>query len=210
MTHRIRPNTGITTRALLGVAVIGTLLLAGCTSSGGGPTPSPTSSATAGGPSADPSPSASGVDAPESEEDAVTAAEAVIERYIALSDLIASEGGQEADRITEVAIEPALSGALESAKAIADNKYVVTGESEFAPESSYATDIESTGTTIPFGSVTVTGCFDTSNRPIKNADGSDAPQPPNLSSPREVNVVYVPEQKAWFVRTFLKTSDDPC
>jgi hypothetical protein len=192
---------------LIGAALVGVLALAGCTPDAAGPTSSP--SATTATPTPTPTPTDAGAPVPQSEEEAVEAAKATVTKFISLSNAVAVEKGQNPERLSAVAIDPSLREQLDSAKAIADNGYVITGESTLEVQTSYASDLTDAGTTVPFGSVTIQGCYDSSDRAVKTADGADAPQPASLRTIREINVIYSTADSAWFVRTFTKV-DSTC
>lgn len=192
---------------LIGAALVGILALTGCTPDT--PTPTNSPSAPTSTPTPTPTPSETSAPAPQSEDEAVEAAQATVEQFIELSNTVAIEGGQNPDRLAVVAANPALQEQLTSASAIADNGYVITGESTLEVQNSYAGDLTDAETTVPFGSVTIQGCYDSTDRTVRTADGADAPQPPDLRTIRDVNVIYSAADSAWFVRTFIKV-DSTC
>lgn len=193
---------------LISAALVGTLALAGCTPDAPTPTNSPSATSTPT-PTATPTPTESSAPAPQSEDEAIEGAQAAAERFIELSNSVAIDGGRNPERMTAVAVNPALQEQLDSAKAITDNGYVITGENTLEPQTSYASDLTDAEALIPFGSVTIQGCYDSSGRTVKTANGADAPQPPDLRTIREVNLVYSTADSAWFVRTFIK-ADSTC
>jgi len=206
MTTHNRQHTTRNTRAALLVAsvITGALLLTGCTPDK--PAPSHTATATK---TATPTPTPTSVAAPKSEDEAVTAASKTVQEFIDISNKVSLEGGKDPDRMSAVAIDPALAGQIQSANAIAQNGYVITGGNALTVLSGYAGDLTQGADTIKFGSVNLEGCFDSSGRTVKTKDGQTAPQPPNPKTKREINVIYSPSDDRWMVRTFIK-SDTTC
>lgn len=184
-----------TKRALTAVAGIAAALalLAGCTPE---PTITPKPTTTQ---SATPSPTATSAGAPETEGDAIEAAEATVTAYNETIDEIAISGWTNTDLLQEVAIGLAYSQTLPGFEQLKSEGRTQTGTATLEIlDSSIAPDVNGQ----EFGTVSVRSCFDPSTREQKLADGSPAPLPDPVRSIKEASVSYFPEQGKWLVTDF--------
>ena len=176
-------------------AVVGAILLAGCASAaedGAETSSEPAASAT---PSAAPA-----LDAPpESEEHALASAEAKLTEYFVVLNTILGEGGASPERINDVAVSPQAEEFISGAKNVSDNNMVITGEATSTVTASSVADGVEADTSVPFGAVTITTCFDGSPRTMSFPDGSPAPTPMNPRTLSTFTVNYLPTLGDWFV-----------
>lgn len=205
MTPKTREANRLARRALLVVTgvVAGSLLLAGCV---GAPTDDPTPSST---PSASatrtPTPTDTTAAAPRSDSEATSAAEAKLIQFVDLLNAILSEKGVSPERIDAVSVPPASTSVRETAKAIADQGYVITGGNTITVTDAYSGDLTVGGTTVPFGTVTLTTCYDSSTRTVNLPSGEAAPQPPDPRTVTTATVVYSPNDQSWLVSSLEDT-----
>ncbi len=185
-------------------ALVGLVALTGCTAGNPGSSPTPTATADASTPTPTPAPTRAPTSAPQSAEEATRAAEAALDEFMSVSNAVTADGGKDSDRLAAVAITPAQEEQVKSAKEIAANGYVSTGSSVLEVQSSDARDLTDGATAVPFGSVNIKACYDSSGRKMKKPDGSDAPLPTDSRTLRDVQVVYVTAESSWFVRVFTK------
>lgn len=197
------------TAGILSSCLVAAVILAGCSSPA--PQAAPTSEATAATAtpqsSAVPAPTPTSAAAPTSESEAVVAAEATLAQFVQIMNAVIAEKGVSPERINAVAVPPANTSVITSAQAIADQGYVVTGGITSTVEDSYSGGLEADGTTVPFGSVMVTTCYDSSTRTVTLPSGEAAPQPPNPRGLSTITVVYSPAAGAWFVRSLEDTGE---
>ncbi|PPG77500.1 hypothetical protein C5D98_15060 [Rathayibacter rathayi] len=187
---------------LIGAALVGVLALAGCTPDAAGPTTTPTTTT----PTPTPTPTETGVPAPQSEDEAVDAAEDVIGRYLLVRSQVNAAGGTDTAPLDTVATGTALQIAKDDAARIVTDKNTVSGQLKFERISAYAGDLQSPdGTITPFGSATVTGCQDGSEYKLFNADGSAAQQPTNLRNVLEFTAIWEPSDGTWLVQNVVAT-----
>jgi hypothetical protein len=213
MTPTNRETNSLARRALLAATGVlaGSLLLAGCTtapatepSASASPTPTPTASETT-----EPTSPTTQVDAPTSASEATAAAEATFAQFVDILNAVVAEKGASPERIDAVAVPPASTSVITTAKAIADQGYVVTGGNTSTVKDSSAGDVVADGATIPFGAVTINTCYDSSTRTVTLPSGEAAPTSPNPRSISTATVVYSPAAGAWFVRS-LEDSGETC
>lgn len=194
-------STARRTRLTLAIgasALLGALVLSGCTPE---PGPAPTTS------SPTPTPTLSTQPAPESEEEATAAAERAAAAFVDTLNSIMEDGGENAERIDEVATDPARNDVHTSATAVADNGYVIEGGNTFTVTTAFAAPLTAGEETIEFGSVTLIGCYDSSERTVTLPDGSAAPTPPNPATVTEFSVIYSPDEETWLVRSVIDTGE---
>ncbi|CAM5534382.1 hypothetical protein [Leifsonia shinshuensis] len=182
-----------------GAAVIG-LLLVGCTtpspspsSSTKVPTPSPTPTSTAFEPSGDPGKAA----APKDAEAAYTAANKTIGDFLNVRAQIMAETGAKPERITPYADGAALQLVQNEASQEASKGITVSGVPGWEPDASkFSAGTATIGaSTVPFGSATVEGCYDTSKQTWSGGgEGSSVRR-----GPVKFSVYYVETEKSWKV-----------
>ena len=193
-THRYR-----LTIALAATAAASALVLTGCVPE---PTPTPTITETA-----TPTPTATTDPQPESESEAIDAAELAIDDYLYVRAKVNGDGGTDVEALEEVSSGNALAIAVESANRVVENDWTVQGQISFDPTDSYATTLEGEGVSVPFGSVSVTGCQDGSGYKIFNADGTPAQQPTDLRNVIEFRVIWEPTRELWLVSDARATGE---
>ncbi len=184
--------------ALGASALLGALVLSGCTPE---PGPEPTTTST---PS--PTPTLSTDPAPQNEEEAIAAAEDAIAEYLQVRGEVNASGGTDTEALVAVSTGPALQIALDSAARVVELGWKTEGALEFTPTTGYAVDlVGQDGASYPFSSVTVTGCQDSSNYKVFEADGSPAQQPEQQRNEIEFNVIWEPVEETWLVNNALAT-----
>jgi hypothetical protein len=189
-----RPSFAI---ALTVTAAAAALVLTGCTPQPG-PTPTFTSSPT-------PTSTASTDPQPKSESEAIDSAELAIDDYLYVRSQVNAAGGTDTAPLEDVASGHALQIAVEDAGRIVEGKNTTTGQLSFDPTDSYATTLEGEGVSVPFGSVSVTGCQDGSAYKIFNEDGSPAQQPTEVRNVLEFRVIWEPTRELWLVSDVMAT-----
>lgn len=186
---------------LTATAMLGGLMLTGCTPADPDPTPEPTETST-------PEPTATTAPAPESEAEAIAAGEQAIATYLEVRADINAAGGTETDPLKALATGPALRLALDDAGRIAEASYKTEGVLEFSSTMGYAVDlVGQDGTAYPFSSVNITGCQDGSNYKVFNSDGTPAQQPTEQRNVLEFNVIWEPNEQLWLVNTVIATGE---
>jgi hypothetical protein len=193
-----------TNRSRLTIALTATvaavaLVLTGCVPE---PTPTPTDTTTP-----TPTPTATTDPQPESESEAIDAAELAIDDYLYIRGKVVADGGIDIEPLDEVASGTALRIAQEEAGRVAENEWRVQGQLSFDPTSSYATTLEGEGVSVPFASVSVTGCQDGSGYNIFNPDGTPAQQPTERRNVLEFRVIWEPTRELWLVSDVLATGE---
>ncbi|PRY68396.1 hypothetical protein B0I08_10498 [Glaciihabitans tibetensis] len=190
--------------ALTGV-VTATLLLAGCaagSNDAAGSSSEPSVAVTATAPPALDAP-------PESEEHALESAEAKLAEYFVVLNTILGEGGVSPERINQVAVSPQLELFMDGAKNISDNKMVMTGDAISTVTASSISDGVEGDTAVPFGTATITTCFDGSPRTMTFPDGSPAPRPQFPRTLSTFTINYLPSMGDWFISD-QKSDNEPC
>lgn len=185
-------STKRTLTAIAGIAAC-LALIAGCTPE---PTVTPTTTTTE---SATPTPTPTTIGAPESEGDAITAAEAAVTAYNDTIDEIAIAGWTNTDLLQEVSIGLAYSQTLPGFEQLKSEGRTQTGMATLEIlDSTIAPDVNGQ----EFGTVSVRSCFDPSTRDQKLADGTPAPLPTPVRSIKEASVSYFLDQGKWLVTDF--------
>lgn len=191
-THRYR-----LTIAIAATAAASALVLTGCVP---GPAPTPTVTETA-----TPTPTATTDPQPESESEAIDAAELAIDDYLFVRAEVNGDGGTDTTPLEDVASGNALRIAIEDAQRIVDGNNTTTGQLSFDPTDSYAVTLEGEGVSVPFGSVSVTGCQDGSGYKIFEQDGTPVQQPAEQRNVLEFRVIWEPSRELWLVSDVLAT-----
>lgn len=179
--------------------IIGSALLAGCTTQ---PTDDPTTSAPTRTATATPTPTPTptGVAAPATDEDAQAAAEKTLQAETAAFDEVLKNQGKGVEVVKRYAVGPELERLQQGAKAAQLDKTTREGHRVVTVLSGYSAPLDANGKTIDHGSVTLTVCNDISKLKDLKADGSPAPRPTWNENKLEVDLVYSPVERAWFVR----------
>lgn len=153
--HQRPSSTGIGARVVAGIVMASTLVMGGCVDPVGvAPTPIATPSPTFSSP----------VFA--SDEEALAAAEAAYAEYLAMSDLIAQEGGVNPERIVDVAVDDLVEISVDGAREFQLLGYRTVGTSTFRDVQLQSVDEISTHLI-----VTVYLCNDISNVDVLDASG---------------------------------------
>lgn len=180
--------------------IIGSALLAGCTTQPeADPTPSATTTKTAT-PTPTPTPTATGVAAPATDEEAQAEAGKTLQAETAAFDTVLKNGGDGADVLKKYATGPELERLEQGAKAAQIDKTTREGHRVVTVLSGYSAPLNANGKEVAHGSVTLTVCNDISNVKDLEADGSAAPRPQWNENKLEVDLIYSPDDRAWFVR----------
>lgn len=197
-------NTSMRTRTLaLATMIAGALVLVGCAPVTPGPngqhshssTPKPTATL-----STDP--------APQSEDEAVNAAERTIANALHVRAQVNQAGGKDTSPLEKIATGTELQQDEADAQRINQGGFTVKGELKFEPSSGYANDLTAAdGKKYPFASATITGCQDGSGYKVFNADGSAAQQPTQQRNQFEVHVIWDPTVKLWLVENTIVTGE---
>lgn len=196
----IRHTTARATILIAGV-LAATMALAGCTPSGPTPTPTPTVS-----PSPTPKPTDATTPAPESEGDALEGGKAAIAAYNTIRSAIERDPATVAE-IDQIAIGAAADRVKSAAQQLEEKGITTTGEYGFEYNSGFASEAFVNGTQVPFGTVQMQGCYDTSDIESTNADGTPAQMNELRRFLVDVTVVYIPEVELWKVQD-LKTTPE--
>jgi len=197
MTTHNRQHTTRNARAALLVAsvITGALLLTGCTPHPAATTtPSATKSATP-----TPTPTVTKSAAPTSEDDAIKSATSAIDHFLEVRGKVNAAGGVDPSPLSTVATGPALSIVTADAKRLADAGSKSTGVISYSIQSAYASDLTQAGKTIPFGTVSTTGCQDGSNYKVFDKAGNPVQQPEG-NSIINMTVLYSPQDESWLVQ----------
>ncbi|WP_448812098.1 hypothetical protein [Agromyces bauzanensis] len=178
---------------LLAGALAATLAFAGCNPTEPTPTASPSASATP-----TPTPTPTEVAAPTSEDEAIEAAEAAMDRYMAVRTEIYLDPSADHD-IASVAEGPAAERLTSTATQLRELGGTAEGGLSFEPESGYTAPLTVAGEQIEFGQVVLKGCFDTSELDTFNADGTPAEVADVRRFVAEPVLVYRPSTSSWVV-----------
>lgn len=193
--------------ALTAIA-IGGMLLAGCTPSAD-PTPKPTES------SATPEETRNPVAPPESEEEAIEAADAVLTEFFEVRGEVNAAGGTDTAPLEELATGAALTRVLADAKQIAEGPQLnVDGENVEGPAktegaityeriTAYGQDWEG----VENGLVTINACQDLSDYKIFASDGSAGMQPEEKRTTFDYQVIYDSNAQAWLVYDLISLGE---
>lgn len=189
-----------TTRpTMLAALVLSVVLLAGCAPTEP-PTPDPSPSVTTPSPSPSATPTATPdtVGPPSTADDAIAQAVDTIGRYMELRSAVYADPSGQHD------LAALVGGAAESrlrdeASQLAAQGIHAEGQFRFETSSGQASEAVVDGTVIPFGTVTLDGCYDSTQVEAFNADGSPVP----LAADRRVRfhpvLVYRPATESWIV-----------
>lgn len=194
-------------RRILGTVagvIIGSALLAGCTTQPeGDPSATTTKSATA---TPTPTPTAAGVAAPTSDDEAQTEAGKTLQLEVAAANEALNNNGEGMDKVAKYATGPALQTIKQSAEASRLDKTTRTGKQVMTVLGGYSGELLADGKTVPFGSVTLSVCNDTSGVKYVKADGTENQRPASDQTKLDVSVIYSPGDRSWFVRSFEQTA----
>lgn len=199
-------NRHTTARATILITGILTasLALAGCTPSE--PTPTPSTTASQPTPTPTPAPTAATAPSPENERDALSGGQAAIAAYNSVRSAIEREPASAAD-IDQVAIGAAADRVKSAARQLEEKGITTTGEFGFEYISGFATEAHVNGVQVPFGSVQMQGCYDTSDIESTNADGTPAQMNELRRFLADVTAVYIPDLALWKVQDLKATSE---
>jgi len=186
------------TAALMGIALLATLSLAGCVPEERTPdAPESTS------PTSSPDPQATesaGAEGPKSSEEAIAAATAVLIEFNDLQNLISIDGAVDEAALDALAVSPAREGALSLAEPVSSGQYAITGGITITVTNAYTTDPTlNDGTVVPFGTAQIDYCADTTTRTVAPTDGSTFPLSSMPVFMIEASVQYQPESGSWKV-----------
>jgi hypothetical protein len=189
--------------ALTAVA-LSSMLLAGCTTTNG-PTPTPSTS------SATPTPTTgTKVPPPANEDEAISAADAVLKEYFVTRGEVNAAGGTDTTPLKAVATDKALDVAVKDAERIStgpilnvDQKNVegpgkTEGAIKFETVSAYGQKWEE----VENGLVTINACQDASEYKVWASDGSEALRP-DARSTFDYQVIYDTKTETWLVYNLI-------
>lgn len=189
--------------ALTAVA-LSSMLLAGCTTTNG-PTPTPSTA------SATPTPTTgTKVPPPANEEEAISAADAVLKEYFVTRGEVNAAGGTDTTPLNAVATDKALEVAVKDAERIAtgpilnvDQKNVegpgkTEGAIKFETVSAYGQKWEE----VENGLVTINACQDASDYKVWASDGSEALRP-DARTTFDYQVIYDTKTETWLVYNLI-------
>lgn len=194
----------------LAAVALGSALLAGCTPSAN-PTPKPTESTAA------PEETRGPVAPPESEEDAIKAADAVLTEWFEVRGEVNATGGTDTAPLEELSTGKALEATLNDAAHIAsgpqlnvdgeniDGPVTTEGAITYETVTAYGQEWEGTEN----GLVTINACQDGSDYKVFASDGSAGMQPENQRLTFDYQVIYDAERQAWLVYD-LVSLNEPC
>lgn len=180
--------------AITAAAVLGGLMLAGCTPVDPGPTlttatPTPTPTATT-----DPQ--------PESEAEAIEGAELAIDDYLFVRSQVNADGGTDTTPLETVATGHALQVAVDDAGRVVELGWRTEGQLSFDPTSSYAAPLTLEGETFEFSSISVTGCQDGTGYRVFEADGKEQ-TPDTERNVLEFTVIWAPDRELYLVNNII-------
>lgn len=144
---------------------------------------------------------------PESEEEAIAAAEDVLTKWFEVRGEVNADGGTDTDRLEALSTGKALDRVLADAAQIASGPQLnVDGENIEGPvqtegaityetKSSYGQEWEGTAN----GLVTINACQDLSGYKIFASDGSEGMQPEEKRTTFDYQVIYDAGREAWLV-----------
>jgi hypothetical protein len=196
-----------TTTAILAIAVTSAIALASCST----PEPKPSDSSSPTSASATPTqtgptePTVAKVGPPSSADQALQDAGVAFISFIAMTDLIYSQGGENPDRIKEFSTGDALQFATTQANFLRDEKSKFEGVTKISITNGYAVDASrSDGSKIPNGGANITACQDQSSMKTINPDGTSLP----VGSKKIVTAeaIYSPEAGSWQVSKYINSS----
>jgi hypothetical protein len=189
--------------ALTAVA-LSSMLLAGCTATAT-PTPGPSTA------SATPTPTTgTKVPPPANEEEAISAADAVLKEYFVTRGEVNAAGGTDTTPLNAVATDKALDVAVKDAERIAtgpilnvDQKNVegpgkTEGAIKFEMVSAYGQKWEE----VENGLVTINACQDATDYKVWASDGSEALRP-DARTTFDYQVIYDTETETWLVYNLI-------
>lgn len=188
--------------------VAATLLIAGCTTEAG-PKPTPSQS------SAAPEETRGPVAAPESEEEAIEAAEAVLTEWFEVRGEVNAAGGADTAELEELSTGTALERALADAKTIVEGPLLnVDGENIEGPirtegaityetKTAYGQEWEGTEN----GLVTINACQDGTDYKLFASDGSEGMRPEELRTTFDYQVIYDADAQAWLVYDLISLGE---
>ena len=198
LTHPSTLQRAKSNAALVGIALLAVVSLAGCVPEDQTPeAPASTS------PTSSPAPQATGsapADGPASSEEAIAAATAVLVEFNDLQNSISIEGTVDEAALDALAVNPARAGVVTLAEPVAGGQYAITGGITIAVTNAYTTDPTlNDGTVVPFGTALIDYCADTTTRTVTPTNGSTFPLSDMPVFMIEASVQYVPESGSWKV-----------
>lgn len=190
--------------------VAATLLIAGCTTEAG-PTPTPTQS------SAAPVETRGPVAPPESEDEAIEAADAVLTEWFEVRGEVNAAGGTDTAPLEDLSTGNALDVGLKTAAEVSTGPLLnvdmqniegpIQTEGAFTHEMIGAYGQEWEG--VENGLVTINACLDGSDYKLFASDGSEGMRPENLRNVFDFQVIYDADRQAWLVYDLI-TLDETC
>ena len=202
------PTTRPTMLAALGLSVV---LLAGCAPTEP-PTPDPSPSVTTPfpSPSATPTATPDTVGPPSTADDAIAQAVDTIGRYMQLRSAVYADPSGQQD-LTALVGGAAESRLRDEASQLAAQGIHAEGQFRFETSSGQASEAIVDGTATPFGTVTLDGCYDSTQVELLYADGRPIP----VADVRRVRfqpvLVYRPATQSWIVfDTPSPAEPEPC
>jgi len=197
--HPLKRQRGARTTLLAGLALVATVALAGCTPDSPAPS-SPLSNSPS--PSSAPEttkPGTSDADGPVSSEAAIEQATVVLFEFNDLQNQITREGVADPELVDGLTVGAARTGAYSLVEDSAGGD-VITGGLTITVQNAYTTDpTMSDGTVIPFGTVQLTYCADTTTRTITSTDGIVRPPSALPKFIIDANVQYDRGSASWKV-----------
>lgn len=198
----------IATTALVG-AVATTLLLAGCAPDATTPPTSATPSDTAT-PTQKPTDEPVTTPEPESEEDAIDAAVDAVNTFLVVRAEIETQHPEDSSKIDTVATGDEAAFVKESARLITkkgqDSEGTYSYEVWDGWEAVSAREVDDKS--IEFGSVSLTGCFDSSKIVTQDSDGNVIKGNPIRRAVIVSTVVYDPTDGTWLVASMKQHGDE--
>jgi|GEM_PF-1798713 hypothetical protein len=200
-----------TTAAGIALGAIALTLLTGCTT-----TPQATES-----PSATPTPTETTrgpVAPPESEEEAIEQADAVLTEWFITRGEVNAAGGEDPSPLEELSTGSALEKAKADAAHVAngpilnvdqeniDGPATTEGSIKYETIAAYGQEWEG----VENGLVTINACQDASDYKIFASDGSEAMRPPEPRVKFDYQVIYDAEREAWLVYDLIDLGSQTC
>lgn len=192
----------------LAAVALGSALLAGCTPSAN-PTPKPTESTAA------PEETRGPVAPPESEEEAIKAADAVLTEWFEARGEVNAAGGEDTAPLEELSTGTALERSLADAKTIVNGPLLnvdgenvdgpITTEGAITYERTTAYGQEWEG--VENGLVTINACQDGTDYKLFASDGSEGMRPEELRTTFDYQVIYDADRQAWLVNDLISLGE---
>lgn len=183
-------------RAILIAATASALLLAGCATPADEPAKpvKPTETAPA-------EPKVEKLEAPTSADEAISGATAAVKEYMSLRGEAFGDPDR-ASEVKEVAVGQALDRVNQAVSQAKEKGILFSGAFEFEFLRGAAGTLKTDSGDVPFGSVTVTGCYDMSGMETTMADGSEASVSPVMRYEVSPLVVFDQAEGRWMMYSF--------